>query len=293
MLIQQLLQKGQRELERHNIVNADIDALLLLGHCLQMSRTEMLLHGANEVDENNCESFNMLIQRRVAREPVAYILQEREFWSLSFYVNPDVLIPRPETEFLLETVLHGVKQSGKTVSRCVDLCCGSGVIGVVLARELGCQVTALDLSVDALRVTAINARRHGVEGHVNAVCSNLFTALGNDQVFSLIVANPPYVSSGEIKNSLQAEVAEFEPLLALDGGMDGLDCIHRIAREILNYLEPDGQFFMEFGADQARRVVEIFQSVGVRERFFETLNIFQDYSGRDRVLAARVNSYQE
>ena len=291
--IQQLLQEGQQELELLNIENAAIDTALLLGFCLQMNRTEMLIRAEQQVDDDICLVFDNLIKRRGTREPVAYILGEREFWSLPFWVNENVLIPRPETEFLLEKVLQDIEKSGKNVTHCVDLCSGSGVIGIVLALELGCKVTALDLSVEALKVTSANANRHGVENLVKPVCSDLFAAVGEKQLFSLIVSNPPYVRSFDIHNTLQPEVAEFEPLLALDGGSEGLDCIRRIAGDTLQRLEPGGLLFMEFGADQALEVIEIFSALRTRERFFEMIDIHKDYSGRDRVLSAKINYYHE
>lgn len=290
--IQQLLQEGQQELENKNIDNAEIDTYLLLGHCLQMRRTEMLISASQEVDDEHCQVFRSLIKRRAAHEPVAYIVSEREFWSLPFWVNENVLIPRPETEFLLETVFQHVAKSGRQISQCLDLCCGSGAIAVVLALELNSVVTALDLSVGALEVTQRNAARHGVDHLIIPVCSDLFSAIGSRQLFPLIVSNPPYVSTSELKNTLQPEVAGFEPHLALNGGPEGLDCIQRIAADILHYLEPDGLFFMEFGADQAKQIDKIFRMVRLQDRFFEVLNIYPDYSGRDRILAAKMNNYQ-
>ncbi len=293
MLLQQLLREARQELEQHNIENAEIDVTLLLGHCLQMSRTEMIIKAVEEVDESITLLFRDLIKRRSEREPVAYIVGEREFWSLPFIVNESVLIPRPETEFLLETVFREVEKSRKKICHCLDLCCGSGIIAVVLALELGCKVNALDLSNEALKVTTKNAIRHGVESAVRPICSDLFAALGNDGNFPLIVSNPPYVRTTMLRNALQPEVSEFEPHLALDGGPEGLDCVRRISRSILQYLEPEGMFFMEFGADQALDVKKIFKSVHLQDRFFETLTIHQDYSGRDRVLFAKVNNYNK
>ncbi len=291
--IQQLLQEGQQKLELLNIENAAIDTALLLGFCLQMNRTEMLIRAEQHVDDDICLVFDKLIKRREAREPVAYILGEREFWSLPFWVNENVLIPRPETEFLLEKVIQDIEKSGSEIAHCVDLCCGSGVIGIVLALQLGCRVTALDLSVEALKVTRANAMRHGVENLLKPICSDLYAAVGEKQLFPLIISNPPYVRSFDIENSLQPEVAEYEPILALDGGKEGLDYIRRIAGDTLQHLEPGGMLFMEFGADQAREVVDIFGAIRMRQRFFEVIDIHKDYSGRDRVLSAKINYYHE
>lgn len=288
MKIVQLLRAGEEKLRRSGVPLPDIDAELLLGHCLDMGRTELFLHGAEKAGEDVSSCFSALIARRASREPVAYILEEREFWSLPFHVNRDVLIPRPETEYLLETVLGKVGESAAAIDRCVDLCCGSGVIAVVLATELGARVWALDCSEKALAVTAVNSRKHGVAEHITPVLSDMFSKLPR-QTFPLIVSNPPYVRRKEIEE-LEPEVAEFEPHLALDGGRDGLSFIRRIASDILHYLTPSGMFFMEFGADQADAIMEIFSSVSVNGRYFEKIEIFRDYSGRDRVLYAKTNN---
>ncbi|MEE4242226.1 MAG: HemK/PrmC family methyltransferase, partial [Desulfopila sp.] len=214
MRIAELLQEGEKQLLLCGVRDAAIDVQLLLGHCLKKNRSELFLHSSDMVDSSCCNRFLTLIERRAAREPVAYILKEREFWSLPFYVNQDVLIPRPETEFLLEMVLQQLAQTKTVVNHCVDLCCGSGVIAVVLARELGCFVTALDYSEKALAVTARNSQRHGVDERVTPLHSDVFGALPVDAVFPLIVSNPPYVCSAAIRGELDAEVAAFEPHLA-------------------------------------------------------------------------------
>jgi release factor glutamine methyltransferase len=293
MEIAQLLRAGVEKLRRCGVIHADIDVQLLLGHCLNMSRTQLFVHGADHVDHSVLQQFLTLIERRASREPVAYILEEREFWSLPFYVNRDVLIPRPETEFLLETVFRKVREAAAEIECCVDLCCGSGVIAVVLAMELNAEVLALDCSAKALAVTRKNSIKHKVAGHVRFLHSDLFSGLPPGRAFPLIVSNPPYVRRDEIEEALEPEVTDFEPHLALDGGPDGLSCIRRIAGEVLDYLLPSGMFFMEFGAEQAAAVGEEFSSVSGAGRYFEIIEILQDYSGRDRVLFAKANNYQE
>lgn len=291
MIIAELIREGRDRLVKAGVLGADLDCLLLLGHCLNMSRTELYLNGGNHVEKEPQDLFFSLIDRRVAREPVAYILQEREFWSLNFFVNNHVLIPRPETEFLLESVFQYIKPGCSRIKNCIDLCCGSGVIAVVLARELKRDVLAIDRSYEALNITDQNALRHGVDARVFSLCSDLFAAVKGEVVASLIVSNPPYVRADEIAGELEPEVALFEPELALDGGADGLECIRRIADEILFRLEPSGYFFMEFGAEQGEEVKKIFAKLRSCGRFFERLDILQDYSGRDRVLAAQINDY--
>ncbi len=274
------------------MAGAEIDAQLLLGHCLGKSRSQLFIAAKESVIDSDCRIFWSMIKRRANREPVAYILCEREFWSLSFFVNRDVLIPRPETEFLLEKVLQNVKQEGLQIKNAIDLCCGSGVIAIVLALELKAEVYALDCSDKALAVTKENCKKHGVAKLVTPIHSDLFDGLGRSD-YSLIVSNPPYVSCDEITESLEPEVIEFEPVLALDGGKDGLDVVRRIAKDILGYLAPAGMFFMEFGATQGDKVMDIFSSARFGIRSFQKIEIFHDYSGRDRVLYAKVNKYNE
>jgi release factor glutamine methyltransferase len=290
MLVSELLKEGQDKLQRAGVSGYQIDSTILLGHCLGLSRTEIYLRGAEPVKDSCRLRFHEYIERRARHEPVAYILKEREFWSLDFEVNRHVLIPRPETEFLLEIAIGQVKQQQYTVRNCVDLCCGSGVISVVLAHELQTHVLAVDCSQAALAVTKRNCTKHKVENRVIVLCSDLFAAVDNSKHYQMIVSNPPYVTSDAIAHDLDVEVARYEPKLALDGGPDGLDCIRRIAREVPLYLAPSGLFVMEFGADQAEGVRTIFSTVNRNGKYFETVNIFKDYSGRDRVLVAQLNA---
>lgn len=292
MLIHQLLQQGQAELKKSGVDTAVIDAQLLLGHCLKKSRSQLFLAAEHPVEHPDYCLFWSFIERRKKHEPVAYILGEREFWSLPFYVNNDVLIPRPETEFLLETVLRHIKIKKHKIKNALDLCCGSGVISIVLALELKIEVHAVDCSENAIAVTMKNCRRHCVDKLVMPIRSDLLNGLGGKK-FSLIVSNPPYIIRDEIYDMLDSEVVDFEPHLALDGGYDGLDLIRRIADDILQYLAPNGIFFMEFGADQGDIVETLFSSATIAGRFFEDVEIYKDYNGRDRVLYAKANNYSE
>jgi release factor glutamine methyltransferase len=291
MLVSELLREAQDKLQKAGLPGYQLDSAVLLGYCLGLSRTELYLKGAEPVDNSCMLRFREYIERRGRHEPVAYILGQREFWSLDFMVNNHVLIPRPETEFLLEIALEQIKKIPSSVSSCIDLCCGSGVVSVVLARELQAKVLAIDCSPEALAVTRLNCKTHKVDDRVDVLCSDLFAAVDNSSIYQLIVSNPPYVTSGAIREELDAEVADYEPTLALDGGTDGLDCIRRIAMEIIPYLESSGLFVMEIGAEQAEEVRKIFSAIDCDGKCFEKIDIFQDYSGRDRVLVAQLNTY--
>jgi len=287
MRVIELVHLGIKQLELAGIDQAVLEVELLLGFCLQKNRTELFLASTMEVDPSQEQKFLTLLARRVGHEPTAYILGEKEFWSLPFLVTPDVLIPRPETEFLLETVL-AVTRSGQWKSGPVlDLCCGSGVIGIVLALELKSSVIAVDLSVAALRVAQENARRHEVTDCLMLLQADLLSAFVPRPLFSLIVSNPPYVSKQELQDGLQPEVMEFEPRLALDGGEQGLDIICQIKSSLPQLLKPGGDFFMEIGAGQGQAVMELFTG-DIGCSIFDRVEVFADYTGRDRVLHTRM-----
>ncbi|MBA3005358.1 MAG: peptide chain release factor N(5)-glutamine methyltransferase [Proteobacteria bacterium] len=288
MRVVDLLHYGATQLESAGVEQASLEVELLLGFCLEKNRTGLFLAATDEVDERHEQQFLSLLARRSKYEPSAYILGEKEFWSLPFLVTPDVLIPRPETEFLLETVLALNKNEQWQPDLVLDLCCGSGVIAIILALETGRSVTAVDISAPALQVARRNAIRHQVADRLALVQADLFSAFSPRHIFGLVVSNPPYVSRQELRDRLQPEVMHFEPHLALDGGVDGLDIIQRIRMTLPRVLKPGGDFFMEIGADQGLAVMQLFSGDDTGEKIFERVEVLQDYSGRDRVLHARM-----
>ncbi len=278
----QLLAEGRLQLEEAGVSEAELDARLLLEAASGRSRTEIYLHGKDKVEQEIIEQFSFFLSRRCLREPVAYILQQREFWSLSFYVNRHVLIPRPETEFLLETVFTYAAAENFARGTVLDLCTGSGVVGVVLAKERdNTRIIASDISPQALAVACRNAYTHRVAERFSPLCCDLLSAIAPFSL-SLVVANPPYVTTTEITGELAPEVYDFEPHLALDGGDDGLALIGKIEQQLCSSLLPDGDFFMEFGAAQGADVLAIFTGTA-----WASSTIFQDYTGRNRVLWAK------
>ncbi len=283
-----LLHFGESELLAAGVPEADLDARLLLEYCTAKSRTEIYLSGESEVCPDIQESYLSLLERRKKREPIGYIIGEQEFWSLPFYVTPDVLIPRPETEFLLDRVFALTNQENFYNRKILDLCCGSGVIATVLAKEIGRNIFAADISRKALQITRKNARRHSVDSLVVLVQGHLLSPFRNACDFSLIVSNPPYVSSLDVAENLMPDVAEYEPHLALDGGEKGLERIREIRDELPLVLCPGGQCFMEIGADQGDAVREMFEENVDGLPGFEWVEILLDYAGRDRVVHARL-----
>ena len=288
MRVKELLQFGIIELERSGVTESATDARLLLENCLGKSRTEIFLLGDSPVDPHCQSHYLQFIERRKNREPVYYIIGQCEFWSLPFYVTPDVLIPRPETEFLLDRVLSLTRKTNFASGKILDLCCGSGVIAIVLAKETGKRVAAIDVSEGALNVARANGYRNGVASRVDFIQSDLFTALLEKRNYSLIVSNPPYVSRFDVDNSLAPEVALFEPRLALDGGEKGMEIIQEIRTRLPFFLRPGGEIFIEIGADQGQEIQHLFEERSNFAPNFCLVEILTDYSGRDRVLHAEL-----
>ncbi|MCK5516795.1 MAG: peptide chain release factor N(5)-glutamine methyltransferase [Desulfobulbaceae bacterium] len=284
MSVKELLQSGTIELEQAGVVEACNDARILLENCLGKSRTELFLSADSAVKSDKQVQYRQLIARRKLREPVAYILGQCEFWSLPFYVTPDVLIPRPETEFLLDRVLSLTKGENIASGKILDLCCGSGVIAIVLAKETGERIVALDISTGALHVAKRNAHYNDVVSGIDFVQADLFSGLLMKREFSLIVSNPPYVSRFDVDNTLEPEVASFEPHLALDGGDQGLEVIQKIRYMLPLVLKPGGEVYIEIGADQGADVVALFREKVKNQPQFEMVEILLDYAGRNRVL---------
>lgn len=284
----ELLLYGAGELQKVGVVECQLDARLLLQACTGKSRTEIILDGDAVVNSTLQDIYLQYLERRIKHEPVAYILGEQEFWSLPFYVTPDVLIPRPETEFLLDRVFALGDAKSFSRGNILDLCCGSGVIALVLAKETTRKVYGLDISFQALEVARRNSLRHGIEPLVELVQGDLFSPFSEDRCFSLIVSNPPYVSSMDVIHNLEPDVALFEPHLALDGGAKGLEIIREIHGGLPGVLSTGGQIFMEIGADQGEVVKNLFQENIYGRSGFQQVEILKDYSGRDRVLYARM-----
>lgn len=288
MRLRELLHYGEMELRAAGVPEASLDARLLLQHCTGKRRTEIFLESEAEVDQKMEEFYQLLLLRRKKREPVAYILGEQEFWSLPFYVSPDVLIPRPETEFLLDRVFALTDPGNFQKGYILDLCCGSGVIATVLGKETGKTIFASDISREALEMTRKNAQRHHLHAAPILVQGDLLSPFVEHGEFSLIVSNPPYVSSVDLAQNLMPEVEAYEPHLALDGGIHGLERIEEICERLPLVLCPGGECFIEIGADQGEAVKTLFQKNAVGRSGFQQVEILIDYAGRDRVVHARL-----
>ncbi len=248
-----------------------LDAEVLLCHVLRRDRTWLFTWPDKPVDPDQCRAFDALLARRRCGEPVAYITGEREFWSLTLKVSPDTLIPRPETELLVETALARL---GKPRSRILDLGTGTGAVALALAVEQpDWTVLAVDSAPGAVTLARHNAGRLGL-ANVEVRISDWFASV--DGRFDLIVSNPPYIAEGD--PHLRAGDVRFEPVGALAAGPDGLRDLRRIAREALDHLCEGGLLLVEHGADQGAAVRDLFGQAGLRG--VETL---RDLAGLDRV----------
>jgi release factor glutamine methyltransferase len=293
--IKDIFTDGVRRLNQVGIIESELEVSLLLAYLLNIDRTKLLLAEDRTLDAGQLEKFEKNILRRLQREPLAYIVEEKEFWSLPFKVSKDVLIPRPETELLIEITLKIVKSLFKNPDeqkmKILDLGTGSGIIAVVLALELpAAAVTAIDLSCNALKVAKHNAKRHEVAERIHFVNCDWFGGISPGAEYDLVLANPPYIARdiverpfGETCESLQPEVGGYEPHLALDGGERGIQSIIRIAEDLGKRLKSGGWFFMEIGADQAEDVSGIFRETAQ----YKTIAIHNDYAGLPRVFQAQ------
>ncbi len=281
MKVSEVLQEASRQLHSCGVEESNLDARLLLQFVTGMTRSDIILGADQRFDSTLHDRFQELIRKRCSRIPLSYITESREFWSLDFYVSPAVLVPRPETEFLLEHVLKKVAPERNSSFHALDMCTGSGVIAAILEKELQCCVTAIDISQTALYVAQKNFTTHCMmKPHL--ICSDLFSAVQSDILFDLIVSNPPYIEQHEI-DGLQPEVAGFEPHLALDGGKDGLGIIRRIIDNATQHLVDNGWLFIEIGSDQRQEVLSCFENMPC----YGDVLVFQDYSGRDRIVQAQ------
>jgi len=256
----------------------DLDAEVLLGHVLQCSRAWLYAHPTHPLDPEQLTTYQALIRRRAAREPVAYLTGHKEFFGLDFLVTPDVLIPRPETESLVELVLERVAQRGHPMLA-ADVGTGSGAIAVSLAVHLPhIKIIACDISAPSLAVARHNAIRHQVEPRMFCVQADLLPTCA--ATFDLIVANPPYLRQAEL-DAAPPEVAHWEPRQALDGGDDGLAVIRRLLAMAAPRLHPSGMLAVEIGAGQGSQVLELARRWFPHAR----IEVRRDYAGLERILA--------
>lgn len=279
-----VLREGTRRLRASGIDSAALDAEVLLSHILNLKREQLVLAAQTTLSHAQRRAYEQLLERRSHREPVAYITAAREFWSLDFYLTPAVLIPRPETERLVEVVLDLAHElASPQPLRILDIGTGSGAIAVALASELtSAEIWATDISPEALAVAAENAARNHVAHKIEFIQADLFAGCWSDRAVDLLVSNPPYIRRGDIE-TLEPEVSRWEPRCALDGGVDGLDYYRRIAAEAFEALRPGGAVAVEIGAGMGPAVAGLFSA----QFGCAGVEIYDDYAGNERVVVAR------
>jgi len=263
------------------IEDADVDARLLVGHALHLDRARLIAQSDRILEAREINMISALAARRLQREPVSRILGQKEFWSIALAITPDVLVPRPETETVVEGALDFVVRGGLRMEklRILDIGTGSGALLLALLRELpNATGTGTDISTGALKVARENAGRCGVEGRCTFVVCDIASVV--EGPFDLLVSNPPYIAHDEI-TSLAPEVKNYDPTVALDGGDDGLAAYRAIAADAKRLLAPGARMFVELGAGQEAAVRDLFTNVGLTAGIART-----DLAGIPRVLGA-------
>jgi release factor glutamine methyltransferase len=293
MKLRDLLREGAEKLKAAGVETAEYDARQLLNYSYGKTSAQLLAEmdrdlcpgatgGTEPADIVSCPgdcgariTYNLVLARRAAREPLQHILGTAGFMGLDFHVDPSVLIPRQDTETLVETVLQEEKDPGITV---LDLCTGSGCIAIAL-KKLGAyrEVSASDIGKETLKTARSNARAN--QAPVSFLESDLFEKIPGK--YDLIVSNPPYIPTGTI-DTLEPEVRDHDPKAALDGGADGLEFYRRIISEAPQHLNHNGRIYLEIGYDQADAVRQMFQANG-----FEEVRVIRDLAGLDRVVRAK------
>lgn len=260
---------------------ADVDGRLLVGHALHLDRARLIAQSDRILEAREINVISALAARRLKREPVSRILGQKEFWSIALAITPDVLVPRPETETVVEGALDFVVRGGLRMEklRILDIGTGSGALLLALLRELpNATGTGTDISTGALKVARENAARCGVEGRCTFVVCDIASVV--EGPFDLLVSNPPYIAHNEI-TSLAPEVKNYDPTVALDGGDDGLAAYRAIAADAKRLLAPGARMFVELGAGQEAAVRDLFTNVGLIAGIART-----DLAGIPRVLGA-------
>ena len=281
MTIREIIFQATAQLEGAGIPSARLDAEVLLAFCLNSDRLELMKNPEKLLDNAEQTSFCAFIARRLRHEPVAYITGRKAFWSFTLEVNNDVLIPRPDTEVIVEEALAVLNAHPVDQPRILDIGTGSGAIALALASEVpGAQITATDISEMALAVAKKNALALGLDHSITFLQGNLFTPAHG--TFDLIVSNPPYISAGEYE-TLPAGVKDFEPRVALFAGKSGLEFYENLVYQAKDYLKEKGWLLLEIGGKQSREVRNLLEMT----EFYDSIDVRADYAGLSRVIKGR------
>ena len=281
MTIKETLRKGMIQLKTENVTEPNLKARLIMQYILNKPRQYLIIYDDQVLTLRQEVDYFKAIKRLINGEPIQHITHQQEFMKLSFFVNEDVLIPRPDTEILVEEVIKIAKKiKAKNI---LDMCTGSGAIAVSLAKYLdNVEITAVDISTKTLNVAKTNAKNNEVENKITFIESNLFENIVNEK-YDIIVSNPPYIKKDVIK-TLNKEVQK-EPKIALDGGYDGLDFYRKITHQSGEYLKFNGYLCFEIGYDQKKDVIKIIND----ERKFTGTYSKKDLCDNDRIVVTRLD----
>ncbi|MER3447643.1 MAG: peptide chain release factor N(5)-glutamine methyltransferase [Candidatus Dadabacteria bacterium] len=270
---------GRDSLRESLAENPELESSLLLSKALGINAIDIYAHPEREVESEKVEEFKLLLERRLKREPIAYILGEKEFYSRPFVVTPDVLIPRPETEILVEEALKISKSIPQPLV--VDAGTGSGCISVTIACECrDARILATDISLESLLIAEINSRRHGTLDRISLVRMDFLSGFKEESI-DIVLSNPPYISKDDF-SKLESSVRDFEPKESLLGGEDGLDYIRKIVYQSRRVLKNGGWCIVEVGAGQSEGVSEILDYAR-----FKSVSSVKDISGIERVVKGK------
>lgn len=278
MKINELLRQGREELLKNDIEDASIIARILLEFVLKIKRNELIIRQEEIVEEKVVNEYKSNIEKIIDGMPLQYITNRKEFMKILFYVDKNVLIPQPDTEILVEEVLNLVKD--KEQLKILDICTGSGCIGISLAYYLeNSKLTLTDISKRALNVAIINAKKNKIEDKVEFLQSDMFEKIKGK--YDFIVSNPPYIETDTIR-TLDKQV-QMEPIIALDGGKDGLFFYRKLVEEAPKYLEKGGYLCMEIGYNQKNEVISLLEE----SKKYKEIYSKKDLSKNDRIIIAK------
>lgn len=279
MEINELIKIGVDKIKGRQYSNPVLEATLLLGKLMNVDKVYILTHGRDTVPEEIVEKYMEAIKKRSQGYPIQYIIKEKEFMGLNFYVEEGVLIPRADTEIIVEYILEYIdKIYPQEEIKVLDIGIGSGAIGLSIAYyKKNTFVYGVDISPEAIKIASINRDRFKLE-NVKLLESDLFDKINKEEKFHIIVSNPPYIPTGDI-DKLQEEVKNYEPRIALDGGKEGMAFYRRIIPESREYLEEEGLLIFEIGYDQGKQVEAIMEQEG-----FKAIKILKDLQGLDRAV---------
>ena len=269
---------GKDKIKGAGIDNPGLETSLLISKVFGINKIDIYTQPEIEIGLESLREFEAIIARRVGREPIAYILGEKEFYSRQFFVGSEVLIPRPETEKLVEEALNIIRNISSP--HIIDVGTGSGCIAITIGSERSdSMIIASDISLDAILVAKENAKRLDV--HNISFVNSDFLNFVKERSFDIVVSNPPYISETELCR-LEPDIRDFEPIVALHGGEDGLDCIRRVASDAISVLKNGGWCIMEIGASHNEEAIGIFKVIGYRD-----ISLLDDLSGIKRVIKGR------